>query len=124
LTNEEFQRVVLEKLTSLDTDINDVKSDINGMKSDINGVKSDINTVKSTIQKLEVGQEHLRKELHDVKSSVIKIEQVHGEKLSILFDGLKQHDEKLDTILNRLDIIEDKIEGHDIQISVLNRRIK
>ena len=96
LTNEEFQRLVLEKLTNLD--------------SDVKGLKASQNRFESELQK--------------VSETVIRIENVHGEKLNVLFDGWKQHDEKINLILQRLDTIEEKLDRHDIQISVLDRRAK
>lgn len=96
MTNEEFQKLVLEKLTNLD--------------SDVKGLKASQNRLESDLQK--------------VSETVIRIENVHGEKLNVLFDGWKQHDEKINLILQRLDTIEEKLDRHDIQISVLDRRAK
>lgn len=40
----------------------------------------------------------LKKEVTDIKETVIKIENEHGKKLSALFDGHKQNADKLDRI--------------------------
>ncbi|MDD4570406.1 MAG: hypothetical protein PHE70_09815 [Tepidanaerobacteraceae bacterium] len=37
-------------------------------------------------------------EIKDIKTTVLKIEQEHGDKLSALFDGYKQNSDKLDRI--------------------------
>ncbi|MHB1393088.1 MAG: hypothetical protein ACYCYE_08435 [Clostridia bacterium] len=59
-----------------------------------------------------------RKETRDgfdeVKKSITRIEQDHGEKLQVLFDGYKQHSDQLDRI-------EEKVSRHD---DIIVRKVK
>lgn len=55
------------------------------------------------------------KRLDTVEKTIIKIENVHGEKLSALFDGYVQN-------TNKLDKIEEEVKKHDEVIEGLSKR--
>jgi len=74
-------------------------------------------TVDKRLKFLEEGQCKL-------EQSLARIENEHGSKIDALFDGHNQCNKKLDCVLSRLDAIESKVESHDIQISVLDKRRK
>lgn len=60
----------------------------------------------------------------ELKKTNITIENDLKPKIEALFDGYKQNSDKLDYVITRLDIIEEKVEAHDIHIKVLNKRKK
>jgi len=66
-----------------------------------------------------------RKEVNDKldqkadKSDIARIEQEHGSKLEAALDGYKQAYEKLEIIENKVDILSDKVDRHDIKIQVI-----
>jgi len=57
----------------------------------------------------------------EVKKTNMTIENDITPKLNALFDGYKQNSDQLNEVIARLDIIEEKVEAHDIQITVLNK---
>lgn len=72
-----------------------IVAQVSKLNTDMSGVKSKILEMDSKMSKMDF-------EIKDVKKTVLKIEQNHGEKLSALFDGYKQNSEKLDRIENEV----------------------
>ncbi|KLU61883.1 hypothetical protein CEB3_c18010 [Peptococcaceae bacterium CEB3] len=122
MTNEEFQVLVLEKLSLLDTDVKKLETTQTQFGSQLQDVKENQNRFASDLQDVKENQNRFASDLQDVKERLIRIEHDHGKTLTALLDGWKLHDEKIDRILLRLDSVEEKLERHDIQISVLDRR--
>ena len=56
----------------------------------------------------------LEAEVKEIKKTLIRIEQNHGNKLEALFDGYKQHSDQLDRI-------EEKVSRHE---DILVRKVK
>lgn len=56
----------------------------------------------------------LETEVKEIKKTVIRIEQDHGKKLQVLFDGYKQHSDQLDRI-------EEKVSKHE---DIIVRKVK
>lgn len=95
MTNEEFQRAVLEKLSSFDTDVKGLKDSQNRFES----------------------------ELKSVKDIVLKIENDHGIKLDALFDAREVQKEMNERIFPTLDRLEAKIDVLQMETAHI-RRIK
>jgi len=95
LTNEEFQRLVLDKLTTLD-------SDVKGLKD---------------------GQNRFESEFKSVKEIVLKIEHDHGAKLDALFDVREIQKEINERIFTTFDRLEAKIDVLQMETAHI-RRIK
>ena len=75
---------------------------------------------------LEQGQKSLEQGQRSLSQSLARIEHDHGEKLSVLFDGYKQHEVRFDRIDKRFDRLEKKIDGifevvakHEVQIKLI-----
>ena len=60
--------------------------------------------------------EKIKIELRKISKTVAKIEVEHGEKLQILFDAFKVHDQKIDRIEQKLDNHEKIINRHSDEI--------
>jgi chromosome segregation ATPase len=105
------------------SDIMDLKSDMTAVKSDITNLKSDMSTVKSDIQDLRASQEHFNNDLQDVKSAVIRIENIHGEKLTALFDAREAQKDVNEKLIMALERIESKIEVLQLETAHM-RRVK
>jgi predicted nucleic acid-binding Zn-ribbon protein len=83
---------LLEKMYSeFSTRFDKVEADIQGLKGDVRGLKND----------------------------VLRIEHDHGQKLQALFDGYKQHDQRLDVLEKKIDNLTEKVDRHDIKIQVI-----
>ena len=63
--------------------------------------------------------EKIKIELRKISKTVAKIEVEHGEKLQILFDAFKVHDQKIDRIEQKLDNHEKIINRHSDEIYLL-----
>ncbi|MGE5633324.1 MAG: hypothetical protein ACM3TR_19855 [Caulobacteraceae bacterium] len=57
--------------------------------------------------------------LSKLHKDVLRMEQDHGNKLQVLFDGYMQHDRKLEAIGQKIDALADKVDRHDIKIQVI-----
>lgn len=109
MTNEEFQILVLEKLTNLD--------------SDVKGLKDGQNRFESDLQDVKAGQNWFESELKSVKEIVLKIEHDHGVKLDALFDAREIQKEMNERIFTTLDRLEAKIDVLQMETAHI-RRIK
>lgn len=54
--------------------------------------------LQETKEQMQKGFEKVNSELQEVKNTVTRIENEHGQKLGALFDGYKQNSDKLDRI--------------------------
>jgi predicted nucleic acid-binding Zn-ribbon protein len=96
---------IKEGQTSLETDIASIKEGQTSLETDIAGIKegqtSDRELLELTLSqvgKLTIDMNEVKSEIKDIKKTVVRIENEHGEKLSALFDGYKQNTEKLTRI--------------------------
>ena len=69
------------------------------MKEGFNRFDSNISDLDS---KMKEGFSRLDSELKDIKRTLLHIEQDHGEKLEVIFDGLTLHTDQLNRIEERL----------------------
>ncbi|MFZ5639406.1 MAG: hypothetical protein ACOY4Q_01805 [Bacillota bacterium] len=69
-------------------------------------MKSDVSRLKFTVTRLEARMEN----------EVI-------DKIRVLFDGYKIHDEKLDRIEQKVDALTKKEDIHDIEIGLIKKRL-
>ena len=58
-------------------------------------------------------------DIRSLKNDILRIEQNHGSKLEILFDGYRQVYDKLETVEKKVDELSDKVDRHDIRIQVI-----
>lgn len=69
------------------------------------------------------GQEEMKIDLRNLSQTVAKIEVEHGEKIQILLDVVTSHSKKFDSIDERLESIETKIDRHSDEIYCLNSKV-
>jgi chromosome segregation ATPase len=79
---------------------------------------SKIDHIGKDLQEVKTEVKQNSKEISTLKNQVTKIEIEHGKKLDALFDGYIQVNSKLD----RIDSQFEKIEDHEIRISVLENK--
>ena len=78
MDNNEFQKLVLERLDLLDL----VASQVARLTTQVDGLTRDMAEVKADLQ--------------FTKETVVRIENEHGQKLGALLNGYKLHEERLD----------------------------
>lgn len=54
-----------------------------------------------------------------IEGHIIRLENDHGKKLDVLFDGYKQSMEGIETINHKLDKLTDRVENQEIKLQVL-----
>lgn len=73
---------------------------------------------------LEDGLKNTNQELERLSQSVAKIEVDHGEKIQILLDVVTSHSKRFDSIDERLESIETKVDRHSDEIYYLNSKVQ
>ncbi len=72
------------------------------MYSDLSGkignIESRMDTIEGKIGTIEGKIDNMQSEIIELKKAVLRIETDHGNKLDALFDGYKQHSDRLDRI--------------------------
>ncbi len=101
MSNEEKILSLLDKMyVDINKRFDNLETRFGGLETQVGGLETQVGIIE--------------KELASVKSTVIKIENNHGEKLSSLFDGYKQHTDQLERI-------EKEVSKHE---EVILRRIR
>lgn len=72
-------------------------------------MKEGFSRLDSNISRLDSNIDRLDSEMKDVKRTLLHIEQDHGKKLDVIFDGLTQHTDQLNRIEERVNIHDDII---------------
>ena len=75
------------------------------------------------VENLEYGLKDTNQELERLSQSVAKIEVEHGEKIQILLDVVTSHSKRFDSIDERLESIETKVDRHSDEIYYLNSKV-
>lgn len=115
--DEQLEKLILEKLNSMEKsifliqeDVGVLKTDVGTLKSDVQTLKTDVKTLKSDVQTLKSGQASLER-------WAIRFEYEVMEKLNILIEADKIREEKLaqyDLILQRHEKL---LEKHSLLLS-------
>jgi hypothetical protein len=69
--------------------------------------------------KIETNINGITTDIQSFKNNVLQMEQDHGKKLQVLFDGHIKHEKHLDTIEEKIDSLSNKVDRHDIKIQVI-----
>ena len=80
--------------------------------------------LKTELKKTKDEVEKTNTELRKLSQTVAKIEYEHGGKIQSLLDTVTSYPEKFDSIENRLESIETKIDKHSDQIYCLNSKVQ
>ncbi|SMB95570.1 hypothetical protein SAMN00017405_0433 [Desulfonispora thiosulfatigenes DSM 11270] len=113
MTNEDFQRLVLEKLNELTTDVSEIKSNISGLKSDVNDLKLAQKELKSDTSDLKLGQNEINRKMDAVY-----------EQTAMLSEFKTEVNEKLEDIQVDINFLTRKVAQSDAQIIKLKRDLR
>ncbi|MDD4297308.1 MAG: hypothetical protein PHC69_10210 [Ruminiclostridium sp.] len=105
---EQF-KAVRSDITGMKAEISGIKGDITGMKAEISGIKGDITGIKSEVS-------GIKDDIKGLNRDVIRIENVHGDKLDALFDGYRQLADGQEEIKSQLVTLTEKVDSHDLEI--------
>ena len=96
MENEKLFEFMTQMYSEMKEGFNRFDSNISGLDSKM---KEGFNRFDS---KMKEGFSRLDSELKDIKRTLLHIEQDHGKKLEVIFDGLTLHTDQLNRIEERL----------------------
>lgn len=114
MTNEEFQTLVLEQLTGLNTRMDGMEREIAGMKQNMSGIEQDIAGIK---------QDMVTKSDMAENTAILRALENRTDIISAEIDGLKLETvskaafERMET---KIDILSHRISAQDGEIRLLN----
>ena len=76
-------------LVKLDADVSNLKGDVSDLKEDVSLLKGDVSILKEDVSLL-------KEDVDFVRGTVTRLENVHGKKIDVLFDGYMQLTQRAD----------------------------
>jgi hypothetical protein len=89
MSNEEFQKLVLENFAQLNKTVSNLEADMSTLKSDVITLKSDMKILKEKVNSLETGQKDNSKKLDAVYDETAGLIEFKTE-VNIKLDGVKK----------------------------------
>ncbi|HLR35247.1 MAG TPA: hypothetical protein VK071_07985 [Tissierellales bacterium] len=105
MTQEEFQKTVLNELKGLREDVTGLKEGVGGLKGDVGGLKEDVAGLKGDVRALKEEQ----KQLISRVGALEKGQKELTSKVGALEKGQKELTRKVDIMDKKIDIIYDQI---------------
>lgn len=93
----EFEKIVLQKLDSMEADIKELKQDVTVLKQDVTVLKEDVAELKQDVTGLKTNVTTLKKELKEVKEDVSVLK---NEVFNVIKPTLEIINEKVDIMIN------------------------
>ena len=93
----EFEKIVLQKLDSMEADIKELKQDVTVLKEDVAELKQDVTVLKQDVAGLKTNVTTLKKELKEVKEDVSVLK---NEVFNVIKPTLEIINEKVDIMIN------------------------
>jgi predicted nuclease with TOPRIM domain len=118
MTNEDFQALVLEKLTSLASNVKGLENVVSGLGNEFKGLENDVNGLGNEFKGL-VNEVKGLKASHDELARKID---VVCEQTAILTEFKSEVSDKLDTIIEDNKSIQEILGEHEIAIRTLRRK--
>lgn len=112
--------IMQDSIVTMQDRIVEMQNIIVTMQGNIATMQSDIKVIQKSIKEIP----KIKIELRKISKAVAKIEVEHGEKLQILFDAFKVHDQKIDRIEQKLDNHAKIINRHSDEIFYLKNKLK
>jgi len=116
---------LIEKMYSEFTEFRkETKEDLGNLTNTVDGLTNTVDGLTNTVDGLTNTVDGLSRDVNSIGKIVIRIENTHGQKLDALFDGYKQSSERLTVIEEKIDLLSDKVDRHDIRIQVIEGCLK
>lgn len=91
-----------------------IAAQVGALTTEVGTLTTEVGSLTTRFDSLETKVDSIEADLKETKERVINIENDHGKKLDLLFDGYKQNADKLDRI-------EEEVSRHE---EIILRRIK
>jgi len=111
MTNEER---IIEMLSAM-------QSDISGLKQDVQGLKEGQSKLEAAQTRQEIKTDTIAEELQQTKEILVRFENEYKQDRGGLFDGLDLLKDKANRIESKVDIIESRLDNHELHILALER---
>ena len=85
----EFEKLVIQKLDTMQGDISDLKTDVSDMKEDISTLKSEMSDVKEDISTLKSEMSDMQNDITALKRTSIKVEMELIPKTQLMLDKFR-----------------------------------
>ena len=72
----EFEKLVLEKLDALGTDVKEIRTDVNVLKDDVREIRADVNTLQDNVKKLQTDMIVLQNDVKELRSEQELLEEL------------------------------------------------
>lgn len=79
----------------------------------------EVQDTKKELQDTRKDLQETKVEVKENRKDIIRLENEMSNKISILFDGQKATNDRLDRIEKKLDDLSEKVDKHDIKIQVI-----
>ncbi|MCX7780345.1 MAG: hypothetical protein N2491_05430 [Negativicutes bacterium] len=107
MTNEEFQKLVLEELFGIKSEISGLKSEISGLNSEVSGLKSEISGIKFEISDLNSEISGIKSEISGIKSEISGIK----SEISGIKSQLSENTQIIKALMHRTEELDAKFDG-------------
>lgn len=115
-------------MDSMESRMDSMEAKMDKMENRMDSLESRMDRLENRMDSLETNMDERFKEtneeLRKISKTVAKIEVEHGERLQILFDAFKVHDEKIDKIMKRLEMHEKILNKHSNEIYYIQERLE
>lgn len=86
------------KLGTVESRMGNIEGKLGTVESRMDNFEGKLGTVESRMGTIEGKIDSMQGEITELKKAVLRIETDHGNKLDALFDGYRQHSDRLDRI--------------------------
>lgn len=135
MANQKKDEAILQELKSgqeeMKNELGKTQEEVGKMHVELGKTQGEVGKLNGEVGKLngEVGKLHIElgktnTELRKLSQTVARIEYEHGGKIQAILDTISSYPEKFESIENRLESIETKIDRHSDQIYCLNSKVQ
>ncbi len=115
------QRKTNERLDSMEALQTEMQTDLREVKADLDKVKADLNDVKADLANVKADLNEVKEEGQITRNIVTRMENDHGTKLGVIFDGLDLHKDMIEA--SKEEVME-KVANVDVKCDFIAGTVK
>ena len=102
MTDREILELIATQVGKLTTQFDTFTNQVDTLTTRVDTLTNQVDTLTTRVDTLTKDMAEIKPRLESIETTVIRIENEHGQKLGALFDGYKLNSEKLDRIENEV----------------------